>query len=56
MKHIVASLSVILAVNSANVLAQEEAKQFELAIPPACYNNIGEAVEYRQRTGRSSCE
>ncbi len=51
MKYIVASLSLILAVNSTDTLAQEDAKQYELATPPACFNNLGEAVEYRERTG-----
>jgi hypothetical protein len=51
MKYIIASLSLILAVNSADTWAQEEVKQYELATSPACFNNLGEAVEYRERTG-----
>lgn len=50
MKRSAITVSIFLTMNL-SAIAQETAKQYEIAEPPQCINDKGEAVEFRQRTG-----
>ncbi len=50
MKFLAISLFIALAFNN-SACAQEKAKQYEIAKPPSCVNNLGEPVEFRERVG-----
>lgn len=49
MKQIVLSLSILLTLNTVGFA--QEAKKYEIIDPPSCLNNLGETVEFRERTG-----